>query len=167
MTSTLSIFYKKQVKIDTHMLSCLSVQGREDVLVIRYTQEKPLKYWLFLLGKPYAYMALKIILVTILRSFKVESDGELEDIRLKQDISIRAKDDMYPIMLFKRWWINKKFAKIRFFYLKCLSVITFSLQSGYAWKVDNVSQGKHHYKKCCTGEHRLSQTFHTQPENIF
>lgn len=47
-------------------------------------------------------MALKILLVTILQSFIIESDGKLEDIKLKQDISVRIKNDQYSIRLNKR-----------------------------------------------------------------
>lgn len=54
-------------------------------------------------GKPYADMALKVLLVTILQSFKIEADGKFEDIKLKQDISVRIKDDRYPIRLARRW----------------------------------------------------------------
>lgn len=54
------------------------------------------------LGKPYAYMVLKIILVTILQNYIVEADGKLEDIQLKTDISVRTKDEMYPIRIKRR-----------------------------------------------------------------
>ncbi|XP_023014492.2 cytochrome P450 4c3 isoform X2 [Leptinotarsa decemlineata] len=54
------------------------------------------------LGKSYAYMALKIMIVTILQHFHIESDGKLEDKKLKMDISIRFKDGYYPVRLRKR-----------------------------------------------------------------
>ncbi|KAG5888996.1 hypothetical protein JTB14_033926 [Gonioctena quinquepunctata] len=54
------------------------------------------------LGKPYAYMAMKIMLITILQDFVVETDGELADKKLKMDISIRFKDECYPVRLRKR-----------------------------------------------------------------
>lgn len=57
---------------------------------------------LLFLGKFYSYMALKIVLATILQKFRVEADGKLKDIKLKQDISIRFRDDQYPIRLYKR-----------------------------------------------------------------
>lgn len=47
-------------------------------------------------------MAMKVILVTILQSFKIEADGKIEDMKLKQDISVRFKDDLYNIRLTKR-----------------------------------------------------------------
>lgn len=47
-------------------------------------------------------MALKIVLVTLLQSFKLETDGKLSDLKLKQDISVRFKDDNYPVRLLKR-----------------------------------------------------------------
>lgn len=45
---------------------------------------------------------MKIILVTILQNYVVETDGTLEDIRLKTDISVRTKDEIYPIRIKKR-----------------------------------------------------------------
>ncbi|KAJ8976119.1 hypothetical protein NQ317_019384 [Molorchus minor] len=54
------------------------------------------------LGKPYAYMAMKIMLVTILQHYIIEADGKLEDKKLKTDISVRFKDEIYPIRIKKR-----------------------------------------------------------------
>ncbi|CAH1183262.1 unnamed protein product [Phaedon cochleariae] len=54
------------------------------------------------IGKPYAYMALKILLVTILQNFEVQSEGKLEDKKLKMDISVRFRDEIYSIMLKNR-----------------------------------------------------------------
>ncbi|CAH1107621.1 unnamed protein product [Psylliodes chrysocephalus] len=59
------------------------------------------------IGKPYAYMALKIVLVTILKNFIIESDGTLEDLKLKTDISIRPKNECFPIRLKHRNSIAK------------------------------------------------------------
>lgn len=47
-------------------------------------------------------MAIKILLVTIIQSFKIEADGQLENIKLKQDISVRVKDEMYLIRLLRK-----------------------------------------------------------------
>ncbi|KAJ8921983.1 hypothetical protein NQ315_008620 [Exocentrus adspersus] len=63
------------------------------------------------LGKPYAYMAMKIILVTILQRYAVEADGKLEDKPLKNDISVRFKDEIYPIRIRKRTKSEKAFFK--------------------------------------------------------
>ncbi|KAJ8921982.1 hypothetical protein NQ315_008619 [Exocentrus adspersus] len=52
-----------------------------------------------LVGKPYAYMAIKIILVTVLQRYAIEADGKLKDIPLKSDISVRPKDGIYPIRI--------------------------------------------------------------------
>lgn len=45
---------------------------------------------------------MKILLVTVLQSYRLEADGQIENIKLKQDISIRVKDDLYPIRLLLR-----------------------------------------------------------------
>lgn len=52
-------------------------------------------------------MALKIVLVTILKNFIIESDGTLEDLKLKTDISIRPKNECFPIRLKHRNSIAK------------------------------------------------------------
>ncbi|KAJ8672746.1 hypothetical protein QAD02_004006 [Eretmocerus hayati] len=44
------------------------------------------------IGQKYAMMCLKIILVHILRNFRLHSERTTKDIRLKTDISIRSKD---------------------------------------------------------------------------
>ncbi|CAH1260895.1 unnamed protein product [Diabrotica balteata] len=54
------------------------------------------------IGKPFAVMALKIILVTILQNFEMKSIGKLEDIKLKTDISVRPKDECFPVQIRKR-----------------------------------------------------------------
>ena len=55
-----------------------------------------------LTGKPYAYMAIKIVLVSILQTYFVEADGKLEEKGLTSDISVRFKDKKYPIRIKKR-----------------------------------------------------------------
>ncbi|KAJ8935057.1 hypothetical protein NQ318_002686 [Aromia moschata] len=60
------------------------------------------------LGKPYAYMAMKVMLVTILQSYIIEADGKLEEKPLKADISVRFKDEIYPIRIKKRKCNNIK-----------------------------------------------------------
>ncbi|XP_030751733.1 uncharacterized protein LOC115879181 [Sitophilus oryzae] len=54
------------------------------------------------LGKIYAYMAMKVIIVTFLQRFAVEADGSLRDKELTADISVRFKDETYPIRIRKR-----------------------------------------------------------------
>jgi hypothetical protein len=56
----------------------------------------------FVSGKAYAYMALKIILTSILKEYVVCADGTIEDIALKADISVRTKNKQYPIRIEKR-----------------------------------------------------------------
>ncbi|KAI2474103.1 hypothetical protein C4B38_000184 [Diabrotica virgifera virgifera] len=57
-------------------------------------------------GKHFAVMALKIILVTILQNFEIESAGKLGDIKLKTDISVRPKDECFPVQIRKRQFID-------------------------------------------------------------
>lgn len=47
------------------------------------------------LGKPYAFMALGIVMATILQKFEVEANGKLENIELKTDISVRSKNGYF------------------------------------------------------------------------
>lgn len=47
-------------------------------------------------------MAIQTILATILQHYEVETDGTLQEKKLKADISIRFKDDLYPIRLKQR-----------------------------------------------------------------
>lgn len=47
-------------------------------------------------------MAMKILLVTVLQSFKIDTDLKFEDIELKRDIIVSFKGDIYPIKLLKR-----------------------------------------------------------------
>ncbi|XP_060524874.1 cytochrome P450 4c3-like [Cylas formicarius] len=53
-------------------------------------------------GKTYAQMTLKIILTTVLQKYEIEADGSLKDLALTTDISVRSKDNIYPIRLRKR-----------------------------------------------------------------
>lgn len=46
----------------------------------------------FVLGKLFAYSAIKFLVASILRKFEVLADGNLQNIRLKADITVRALD---------------------------------------------------------------------------
>ncbi|CAH1185633.1 unnamed protein product [Phyllotreta striolata] len=54
------------------------------------------------IGKPFAYMTMKIMLVTILQHFQIETDEKFSNLQLKTDISIRPKNDRFPIRLLLR-----------------------------------------------------------------
>lgn len=54
---------------------------------------------LCILGKYYAYVSIKTVIATILKSYVIEADGTLDDIQLKTDISVRTIDHRYPIRL--------------------------------------------------------------------
>lgn len=54
------------------------------------------------LGKSYASIALKIILASVLKEYVIEADGKFQDYPLKADISVRFKNDQYPIRVKRR-----------------------------------------------------------------
>ncbi|ENN78040.1 hypothetical protein YQE_05477, partial [Dendroctonus ponderosae] len=54
------------------------------------------------IGKPYAYMIMKTLLVTILRKYSVEAVGSLQDKPITADISVRFKDHSYAVRIMKR-----------------------------------------------------------------
>ncbi|XP_049821133.1 cytochrome P450 4C1 isoform X2 [Aethina tumida] len=55
------------------------------------------------LGRQYAFLSMKTTLATVLRNFIIESDGKLADKKLKTDISVRFKDDLYPVRIKRRY----------------------------------------------------------------
>lgn len=57
---------------------------------------------MYVSGRPYADMAMKIIIVSTLQRYEFESDGCLQEKRLRTDISVRFWDDQYPVRIKKR-----------------------------------------------------------------
>lgn len=53
-------------------------------------------------GKPFAYIALKILVTSILQRFVIQADGTLHDLSLTVDVSTRLKNRNYSIKLKKR-----------------------------------------------------------------
>ncbi|KAL1500941.1 hypothetical protein ABEB36_006356 [Hypothenemus hampei] len=54
------------------------------------------------LGKRYAYMAMEVILATILRRYSVKTEGSLNNLELSADLSVRLKGNNYSIKISKR-----------------------------------------------------------------
>ncbi|XP_063912043.1 cytochrome P450 4g15-like [Zophobas morio] len=50
-------------------------------------------------GKSYAYMALKIMLILILKKYVIYAEGKVGDIELKTDITVRPKGRQFPIKI--------------------------------------------------------------------
>ncbi|CAG9768802.1 unnamed protein product [Ceutorhynchus assimilis] len=54
------------------------------------------------IGKPFAYMAIKILLVSVLQKYIIEADGNLQERKLTADFSVKFKDKIFPLRIKNR-----------------------------------------------------------------